>query len=456
MLAARVENIEPRPGLGRVLDEGRRHWVVHRRVCADDDDRFSVAAFGERRRDGTGADVLEQRGNRRGVAEPRAVVDIVRPEAGADKLLDKIGLFVGALRRTEAGHCRRAMRVAHLGQPSGGEVECFFPACFTEMRQRVCRVERHGGQFRHILTADERGPEAFRIVNVIKAVTAFHAESRLVGRPLAARDGDNRVILDREGQLAADTAIGTDGVDLPVRGDGKSLGAVQKRLRHQSAGRTCLHAFAAADAGRGAHIVVEVEYDARIGPTTGKADDVIHLNLSAGTHAQIALDACIHVDGDRRMAVVGDGGRLGREARRLDLLRLGIAPQLGLRIMRCLARGLVGDKKFHHHFPCVFRAMVVAVHDHPFDWCPDATCREYTFALDLDHAGPAIAVGAVTLAVAVAKMRDVGAMSCRSLPDGLALAGLDHAAVEGESDASGGAVDSGFAHDRFASISSGK
>ena len=104
------------------------------------------------------------------------MVDIVRPEAGADKLLDKIGLFVGALRRTEAGHCRRAMRVAHLGQPSGGEVECLVPACFTEMRQRVCRVERHGGRFRHILTADERGREAFRIVNVIKPVAALHAE----------------------------------------------------------------------------------------------------------------------------------------------------------------------------------------------------------------------------------------------------------------------------------------
>ena len=53
MLAARVENIEPRSGLRRVLDEGCRHRVVHRRVGADDDDRFGVAAFGERRRDGT-------------------------------------------------------------------------------------------------------------------------------------------------------------------------------------------------------------------------------------------------------------------------------------------------------------------------------------------------------------------------------------------------------------------
>src|SRR3712207_8228186 len=45
------------------------------------------------------ADAFEQAGHRRGVAQARAVVDVVGAEARAHQLLEKIGLFVGALDR---------------------------------------------------------------------------------------------------------------------------------------------------------------------------------------------------------------------------------------------------------------------------------------------------------------------------------------------------------------------
>ena len=55
------------------------------------------------------ADPLEQRGHAGGVAQPGAVVDVVGVEAGADQLLEEVGLLVGALGRAEAGDRGRAV-----------------------------------------------------------------------------------------------------------------------------------------------------------------------------------------------------------------------------------------------------------------------------------------------------------------------------------------------------------
>ena len=67
-LAARVHHDQGLAGLGRVLEECRRHRVVHRRVGADDDDDLGVRALEERRGDSARIDSLHQGGNRRGVA----------------------------------------------------------------------------------------------------------------------------------------------------------------------------------------------------------------------------------------------------------------------------------------------------------------------------------------------------------------------------------------------------
>ncbi len=69
-----------------------------------------------------GADALDQRRHRRGVAEPRAVIDIVGAEAGAHQLLEQIGLLVRALGRAEAGKRARAVAVADVLQARGGAV----------------------------------------------------------------------------------------------------------------------------------------------------------------------------------------------------------------------------------------------------------------------------------------------------------------------------------------------
>src|ERR1041384_5176031 len=64
----------------------------------------------------------------------------------------------------------------------------------------------------------------------------------------------------------------------------------------------------------------------------------------------------------------------------------------------------------------------------------DAACGEHALALDLDHAGAAVAVRPIAGLGRVAQMRDARAVALRDLPDGLALARLDLFAVERERD----------------------
>ena len=239
-------------------------------------------------------------------------------------------------------------------------------------------------------------------MNVIKPIASLDAEPSLIGRALAPGDSDDFFILHREGQLAADPAIGAYRINLPVGCDGQHLVGIKQRFWHQRAGRTGLHALAAADTGRSAHLVIEIKDDFRLGTAAGKADHVIDLHLAAGANAQIALDTGIHVDGNGRVAAVRLGGLFCRKTRRLHTLRLGIVPKFGVRIMRGGARRLVGDQKFHHHLAGGPGAVVVAMDDHALAGCADTACGEDALALDLDHAGAAIAIRAVAVGVPIA------------------------------------------------------
>src|SRR5581483_10634394 len=72
----------------------------------------------------------------------------------------------------------------------------------------------------------------------------------------------------------------------------------------------------------------------------------------------------------------------------------------------------------------------------------------HALALDLHHAGAAIAVGAVAGLWRVAQMRDLGAFALGDLPDGLAFASDDFAAVEHEGDGLGAIGGAGHGVDR--------
>jgi hypothetical protein len=126
----------------------------------------------------------------------------------------------------------------------------------------------------------------------------------LVRRPVAAGDGDELVVLDLVGELAADAAIRADAVHLAIVLAGVDVVLVHARRRHQRAGWARLHALTARDAGGRAHRVIEVEHDLLEMAAAGHADDVVDLHLAAGADAEITVNAGIEIDRHRHVAAV--------------------------------------------------------------------------------------------------------------------------------------------------------
>ena len=117
-LPARVDHDEAGAALlDGVLDEGRGDRMIDGRIGADDDDDLRVERGAEGRRHRPRIQSLHQRGDRRGVAQARAMIDVVGAEAGAHQLLEEIRLLVRALGGAEAGE-RPAAR-ARRGSASG-------------------------------------------------------------------------------------------------------------------------------------------------------------------------------------------------------------------------------------------------------------------------------------------------------------------------------------------------
>ena len=133
-------------------------------------------------------------------------------------------------------------------------------------------------------------------MHVVGSVTAFDAQATMIGRAIAAFHFNDRIVLYLVGDLAADAAKGAQRIDFFRR-------LLQRRAvtRRQSAGRTRLHTFAAADAGRIAHGIVKIEDDFAVTAASGKTDYAIHLLFATGTRAAAALYACVEIDRNGRM-----------------------------------------------------------------------------------------------------------------------------------------------------------
>jgi hypothetical protein len=113
-LSARIHHDKLRTAFRRLLEEGGRHGMILGRIGTDHDDDVRILHLIEGRRDRRGADAFQQSCDRGSVAEPRAMVDIVGAEAGPHQLLEQIGFFVRAFRRTEAREPLRALLLLDL------------------------------------------------------------------------------------------------------------------------------------------------------------------------------------------------------------------------------------------------------------------------------------------------------------------------------------------------------
>ena len=455
-LAARVHDDQRRATLGRLLEIGRRDRMVLGRVGADHHDDVGLFTFVEGRSHRARADPLHQGGDRRGMAQPRAVIDIVVAEAGAHEFLEQVGFLIRALGRAEAGKRMVAVLCARGLEPVSRAIERLLPARRAEMRPRITGISRVVRALADAVLADQRLRQPMRMVHVVEAEAALHAQPVLVRRAVPARDVKQPVVLDVIGQLAPHPAIRAYAVDHAIGVADAPVVGIEKRCRHQRAGGTGLHAFAAGDAGRSPHRIVEVEHDLFGMAAAGHADHVVDLHLAAGADAQSAVNAGVEIDRHRRMTAIG-GRRLARgEAARGDAYALGPAPKGRCRIVRpvllvcshflrrtaphfagkCsgLARGLIGHEQFEHHAPRRFHALRRGRDGHACGRRANAARSQHALACDLDHASAAIAVGPVPGRRRIAQMRDVDAEALGDLPDGLARPRLDRSAVEGEGD----------------------
>ena len=443
--AARVEHDQLGAALGGLLEPGGGDGVVHRRVAAGEDDHVGLRRLHEGGGDRARADALHQRGDRAGVAQPGAVVDVVGAEAGAHQLLEQPGLLVRALRAAEAGEHAGAVGVEQAAQAGGGEVERLVPACRAEVAERAGWVEGRIHALGRARATDQRGRQAAVVVGVVEAEAALDAQAVLVGRAVAALDEEDALVPDVVGELAAHAAVGAHRIHLAL-GAGRVAAAVRvdQAGRHQRARGAGLHALAAGHAAAVAHRVVEVEHDRRARAAVGEADDVVHLHLAAGAHAQAAGDAGVECDVDGGVGAVGRAGR-GRVSGRVRGRRGGQPhlldqfPEMAGAVRAVRARRLVLEQQFEHplaRLPGARRAR--AVHHHPRPHFTDAGGGEGALALDLDHAGAAVAVAAIAGGVLEAQVGDALAGAQRDLPQGFAGEGLHRNVVQRDLEGSNG------------------
>src|SRR5579871_2023520 len=113
------------------------------------------------------------------------------------------------------------------------------------------------------------------------------------------------------------------------------------------------------------------------------------------------------------MAAVRCWRRADWKAARLDIVPQRRLPELGIRIMRDIARRLVGGQQLEDHASCSLGPIGLGLDFHAGGGFADAARSQRTLALDLDHADAAVAVGPITRLRRVTQMRQLDAVAAR-------------------------------------------
>ena len=418
--------------------------MVDRRVGPDEEDEFGMRHVAQRIADRAGTDALHQRGHTGRVTQTRAMVHVVGMEGASDQLLEQVGLFVGALGGTEAGHRRAAslhgLGVAHPRQALGRERERFVPRGFTELRAQgggigppAGALGENGRVFRGIAAAHQRHGQPVRVVGVIEPETPLDTEPAVVRRASATLHTVDALVLHVVGELTAHAAVWADGIDLPFGHAG--VGAVG---RSNGPGRAGLHAFATGHAGALTHRVTLVEDDLHLSAPERQAQHVVALHVAAGADAARALDARVQADRHGWMAGIRPlGGHLllrrptCREALAIGVQPLGPLRQLTV-VLQAAGVGRIGLQQFQHGALGALHAGGVGAHGHAGLGRAAARRRQHALPFHLHHAGAAVARrGQARL---VAQVRNGHPQALGHLPHAFAGQGLGGRPVQGEID----------------------
>ena len=172
---ARVGHDEPRPVTHGGLHLESRDGMSFGGVRTRDENHVVFGDLIERIGEGTGAHGQVERRNRRGVAEPGAVVDVVGLQGRAGELLEQVVLLVGALGGRIDRHRVGAIRVAVVRQPLRSQIEGLVPA-------RAPPAALAAGA-----DSNEGMRETVLVLRVVPAVAALDAEPALVDRVIVGR-----------------------------------------------------------------------------------------------------------------------------------------------------------------------------------------------------------------------------------------------------------------------------
>ncbi|TPV98190.1 MAG: hypothetical protein USCAAHI_02356 [Beijerinckiaceae bacterium] len=250
------------------------------RIGADDHhhvgllDRIEILSSGRRAESGP-----EAIAGRR-MADPRAGIDIVVAEAGANEFLDEIGLFVGAARRGDA-----ADRIAAI-----------FGLDALEFGSRVVEglVPRHFAPGVADLLADHRIEDALLVGSVTPGEAALDAGMAVVRLAvLVGHHADEFLAPHFRLEAAADAAIGAGRYRRMFR-----LADVDHRLLDERRGRAGLDAGAAGNAFRleeGLHLARR-NAAPKAAPVDGEREGPLH--FLAGANAAVANDAFRRIIGE--------------------------------------------------------------------------------------------------------------------------------------------------------------
>ena len=170
-------------------------------IAADQQEHFRVLNFVERVRRRAAAEDRGQPGHRRAVANPGAVVDVVRAHNQAHELLEYVILLVGAPAGRDAHDGRRAVLLLDGRQSIGHQLEGFVPRGLAKAgKSRAARG-----------ILDQRRGEPVGMVHEVEGHSSFHAQIGLVEGFAAGRfDADDPAVGhagDRSGSPFRSTGI---------------------------------------------------------------------------------------------------------------------------------------------------------------------------------------------------------------------------------------------------------
>ena len=425
-----IDDDKPSAAGDGTAEADRDHRVVRGGVGADHQEaaRFLVVLIGVRR--GARAHRGEHRLDRRRVAEPRAVIHVVRLHDDATELLDHVAILVGGLGAREG-----AEPAAMLRQPLGGGVQRLVPAhpnpAALPPDHRVGDPVAGVDEARPEPSLDAEGAEARRV----RRDVVRHEREPVVGLEQGARPPARLPRDDIDHEAAADAAVGAG--RLHAAGDRR-----RRLLRRERPRRARRHALAARGADRRGQQVVAEDADLRRVTAPEERDGADLLNLVARDRAASAEDARLPVEHEERLRRVQVEAVQGREARLAEPVARGRLADLSEAVTRVLTRAELPPARLlrlpREHRECEVKDAAAHAHgvgvlgrdDHALARRQVARGGEPALALDADEARPA---GAERRAIRVlAELGERDREQVHAVEDRRPLGKLDRASVDRE------------------------